>query len=70
MQDMLEHGIEFALFTFSGRLLGQLTPPQAQNIARRIAQFQQHGDPNFACVWLKPLFATKLVSLIQMISAR
>jgi CRISP-associated protein Cas1 len=38
--EMLDHGIEMALLSQSGRLRGQLTPPKAKNIVLRMSQFQ------------------------------
>lgn len=41
LTELLEHGIELALLTQSGRLKGQLTPPKAKNVLLRMAQYQQ-----------------------------
>ncbi len=40
--EMLDHGIELALLSTSGRLRGQLTPPKAKNVVLRIAQYDLH----------------------------
>jgi len=37
---MLKHGIELAILSRNGKLLGQLTPPLAHNIELRKAQFR------------------------------
>lgn len=48
LTELLEHGIELALLTLSGRLKGQLTPPKAKNVRLRMAQYQKSQDPVFA----------------------
>lgn len=40
LAEMLDHGIELALFSLSGRLRGQLTPPKAKNIPLRMRQYE------------------------------
>jgi len=45
--ELFEHGIEMALLTKSGRLIGQLTSPATKNIDLRVVQFRQHGDEKF-----------------------
>ena len=41
LAEMLERGVELAIFSHRGKLLGQLTPPLGGNIALRKAQFQK-----------------------------
>jgi CRISP-associated protein Cas1 len=67
LQEMLEHGIEFAIFTFSGKLLGQLTPPQTKNIPLRIAQFQKHGDAEFCLRLAKAVVRNKIGNAVSML---
>jgi len=43
-QDMMKRGIEFAFYTTSGELLGQLTPPHIKNIELRYKQYQLAND--------------------------
>lgn len=38
--EMLDHGIEMALFSSRGRLRGQLTPPKAKNVPLRMRQYE------------------------------
>ena len=38
--EMLEHGIEIALLSRSGKLHGQITPPKAKNIVLRLRQYK------------------------------
>ena len=40
LAELLEHGVELALFTLSGKLRGQLTPPKAKNVPLRMRQYE------------------------------
>jgi CRISPR-associated protein Cas1 len=65
---MLQHGIEFAIFTFSGKLLGQLTPARPKNIFLRMDQFQRHQDAHF-CLEMAKLFVTKKIeSMLEILT--
>lgn len=67
MQEMLEHGIEFAIFTLSGKLLGQLTPPQTKNIPLRIAQFRKHDDADFCLGLAQAVVRNKIGNAAAML---
>lgn len=45
---LLEKGVELAIHSQGGRLLGQLTPPMGKNIPLRRQQFRRADDPEFA----------------------
>lgn len=47
VKELFEHGIEMALLTKSGRLVGQLTSPATKNIELRVSQFGKHTDETF-----------------------
>jgi CRISP-associated protein Cas1 len=47
LAEMLDHGIELALFSLSGRLRGQLTPPKAKNIPLRMRQYEVSRSEDF-----------------------
>ena len=47
VHELFEHGIEMALLTRSGRLVGQLTSPVTKNIELRMAQFRSYEDNEF-----------------------
>jgi len=40
LAELLDHGIELALFTMKGRLRGQITPPKAKNVVLRMKQYE------------------------------
>jgi CRISPR-associated protein Cas1 len=44
--ELLDHGIEFALLSMSGKLRGQLTPPKGRNVPLRMRQYEAaHDEP-------------------------
>lgn len=45
--EMLDHGIELAILTLSGRLRGQLTPPHPKNLPLRMAQYERYYQEAF-----------------------
>lgn len=60
LAEMLEHGVELAILSSRGQLLGQLTPPLAKNIALRRAQFDKERDPAFALAQAREVVAAKV----------
>jgi len=47
LAELLDHGIELAFLTVSGRLRGQLTPPKARNMPLRMRQYDAARDNAF-----------------------
>lgn len=71
VQEMFQHGIEMALFTSTGRLIGQLTSPNTKNIALRIEQFRRYESPIFRLDLGKRIVEAKIrsgLSLIRLFS--
>ena len=60
MHQLLSHGIETALFSLHGRLLGQLTPPAGKNITLRRAQYQKYEDADFRLEFAKKILFQKI----------
>lgn len=60
LTELLDHGIELALFTFSGRLKGQLTPPKAKNVPLRMAQYDRARQEAFCLGISRAIAATKI----------
>src|SRR6056297_1783076 len=60
LAEMLDHGIEMALFTLSGRLRGQLTPPKAKNIPLRMAQYERSRSDAFTLGTARALVQAKI----------
>jgi CRISPR-associated protein Cas1 len=67
LQEMLQHGIEFAIFSFSGQLLGKLTPPETKNIQLRIAQFEMYHQTGFCLELSKTIIRSKISSMLQLL---
>ncbi len=47
VHELFQHGIEMALLTRTGRLVGQITSPSTKNIELRIEQFKKYWDDAF-----------------------
>ena len=47
LHELFEHGIELALLTRTGRLIGQITSPTTKNIELRIEQFKRYWEEDF-----------------------
>jgi CRISP-associated protein Cas1 len=62
LTELLDHGIELALFTMSGRLKGQLTPPKAKNMPLRMAQYDRARQEAFCLELSRGLVAAKVRS--------
>jgi len=60
MHKMLEHGIELALFSFSGELLGQLSPVMGKNVELRMRQFRQVNDPEIVLQMSRKFVTAKI----------
>jgi CRISPR-associated protein Cas1 len=67
LSDLLEHGIELALFTRHGRLKGQLTPIKSKNIVLRMAQFERARDPAFALQTAREVVRAKISNAIAVL---
>ncbi|MCA9741391.1 CRISPR-associated endonuclease Cas1 [candidate division KSB1 bacterium] len=67
LQELLEHEIELAIFSYSGRLLGQLTPPCTKNIELRIAQFERYKDEKFKLNLARSIVMAKLHNATEMV---
>jgi CRISPR-associated protein Cas1 len=66
-QLLLNQGVEMALFTRHGRLLGQLTSPFTKNITLRQAQYAKSGDPRFALAFCKAIIEAKVSNSLELI---
>lgn len=67
LQQLLTHGIELSIFTLSGKLLGQLTPPKTKNIHLRIAQFEKHKDDGFIFNLGKKIVQSKIGNALAIL---
>ncbi|MBW1992450.1 MAG: CRISPR-associated endonuclease Cas1 [Deltaproteobacteria bacterium] len=67
LQLCLAHGVELALFTRRGRLLGQLTSPFPKNIKLRQAQYARAAEPAFVLSLAQTLVAAKLPNSLALV---
>ncbi|WP_419662240.1 Cas1: CRISPR-associated endonuclease, Cas1 [Desulfosarcina variabilis str. Montpellier] len=67
VQLLLRKGVELALFSRSGRLLGQLTDPATKNIDLRKAQFKRHGEKDFVEALARRLVDAKLANCLEFV---
>lgn len=66
VHELFEHGIEMAIHTRSGRLVGQLTSPTTKNIALRIKQFAKYEDTAFRTRLAKEIVTGKINNCLHL----
>ncbi len=64
---LFEQGIEMAILSRRGKLLGQLTSPNTKNIILRQAQYAKSLDPEFVLSFAKSVVAGKLRNCLQFL---
>jgi len=67
MKELLEHGIEFALLSFHGKLLGQLTPPRPRNVLLRMAQYRIYHNDQGRLQLAKTIVSGKLENALAVL---
>ena len=60
--ELLDHGIELAIFSMSGQLRGQLTPPKAKNVVLRMRQYELHGSEPFCLRLARAMVRGKILN--------
>lgn len=68
LTELLEHGIELALLTQSGRLKGQLTPPKTKNVLLRMAQYQKSQDRQIALPLARAFVSGKVRNALALLT--
>lgn len=66
-QLLLHQGVEMALFTRHGKLLGQLTSPFTKNITLRQAQYERRGDASLVLSFCRAIVAGKMGNALEFI---
>lgn len=64
---LLDLGIEMALLTSHGRLLGQLTSPATKNVTLRVAQHSKRCDPAFVQALAQTIITGKINNSIEFV---
>src|SRR4030066_1524910 len=55
VHELFQHGIELAILTRTGRLIGQITSPMTKNIKLRVEQFTKYWDNDFKLILSKAI---------------
>ncbi|MCL5022277.1 MAG: CRISPR-associated endonuclease Cas1 [Nitrospirae bacterium] len=69
VHELFEHGIEMALLTRTGRLVGQITSPFTKNIELRVKQFERYHDEAFKLGLSKTIVQGKIANCLSLMSA-
>jgi len=69
VHELFEHGIELALLTRTGRLVGQITSPFTKNIELRIEQFKKYHDEIFRLNLSKTIIGGKTSNCLNIIKS-
>ncbi|MCL6584837.1 MAG: CRISPR-associated endonuclease Cas1 [bacterium] len=67
LHELLRQGIELAILTRSGKLIGQITAPATKNIALRLEQFKKYWDSGFRLALAKAIVAAKIKNCLALI---
>ena len=64
---LFQHGIELALLTTRGRLVGQITSPMSKNIALRLAQYERYRDAAFILEFSRVIVRGKIRNSLELL---
>jgi|SRR6185295_8457141 len=67
LAELLDHGIELALFTVNGRLRGQLTPPKAKNVELRMRQYEHSRSTGFCLGLAREIIQAKIENSLHFL---
>ena len=67
VHELFEHGIEMAILTRTGRLIGQITSPATKNIELRMEQFRRYGDETFKLNLSRIIVSGKLTNCLTLL---
>ncbi len=67
VHELFEHGIELALLTMKGKLIGQLTPVMPKNIKLRMAQYDRYHEPEFLLSTSRAIVTGQLRNCFELI---
>ncbi len=67
VHELFQHGIEMAILTRTGKLVGQITSIATKNIELRLNQFEKYRDDNFKLLLSKQLVTGKINNSIDLI---
>ena len=67
VHELFQHGIEMAILTRTGKLIGQITSPSTKNITLRLQQFKKYWDNDFKLILSKAIVAGKIKNGLRVI---
>lgn len=67
IRELFEHGIELAILTRTGRLVGQITSPTTKNIELRVEQFKKYWDDSFRLRLARTIVRGKVVNGVNLL---
>ncbi len=67
MVELLQHGIELAIFSRTGKLWGQLTPPKARNVVLRMRQYELEKSEAFCLGFARSLVRGKIANAVTVL---
>ena len=67
VHELFEHGIEMAILTKTGKLIGQITSPLPKNIDLRLKQFKNYWDDSFRLAFSKKIVTGKIHNSINLV---
>lgn len=67
VHELFQHGIELAILTRTGRLIGQITSPMTKNIELRVEQFKRYEDEGFKLTLSKSIVRGKIRNSLQVV---
>jgi len=65
--ELLDHGIELAFLSLSGKLHGQLTPPKARNLPLRMKQYERAHSTTFCLDLARELVRGKIANSVAVL---
>ncbi|OPY72517.1 MAG: CRISPR-associated endonuclease Cas1 [Syntrophorhabdus sp. PtaU1.Bin002] len=66
VHEMFDHGIEMAILTRTGRLVGQITAPTSKNVDLRVAQFDRYRNEDFRLDLARTVVQGKVKNALNM----
>lgn len=67
VHELFQHGIEMAILTKTGKLIGQITSPSTKNITLLLRQFKKYWDNDFRLDISRRIVAGKIKNCLQVI---
>lgn len=65
--ELLDHGIELAILSQSGKLRGQLTPPKAKNVVLRMRQYEVAQQGSFRLAIAREIVRAKIENTVAVV---